>query len=106
MSNTTTSTPTSQGKILFHRVWHVGVGRMSTEKASAWIKEFRQQIKQQGSYEKESFLADHFGDGLIFYDVVVPCHGSVGSDVTITVVRPSDDVINQPTHGNKEHKYD
>ena len=94
--------PKAKGKLLMHRVWYVGTGRMRLEKAREFVEEFKSSIREQ---HEESVLKEEFGEQIVFYDIFIPCPGSTGSDIAITVIRPDDNVVHSSKSGNLENKY-
>ncbi len=102
MATEATPNPARPGKILIHRVWHVGTGKMRPDKAREYVDEFRERVNDAKAGEE---LSKSMGEEVVFYDIFIPGFGADGSDVTVTVVRPTDDVVNVPRHGNLVYKY-
>ena len=104
MASLATPKVARSGKLLIHRVWHVGTGKMRPDKAQDFVDDFRARVKgADGGGEK---LAELMDEGIVFYDVFIPCPGATGSDITVTMIRPGEACVNEPRHGNLDFKYE
>ena len=77
------------GKMLIHRVWHIGTGRMGPEAIEKYINQFKKDVQEQSRVQ----LSKQLGEEVVFHDIFVPSRGVSASDVTVTVVRPDDTVV-------------